>query len=254
MLKETPELLVSQQEVQIQPPNLLDKIKVHKFKILVGILAFLVALGIFLAGFMLGQRKIVVELLGPQPISQPTPSPTVVVATPTPDPTANWKTYTNTKYGYSIKYPLTYKKDPTLLDLSRDNPLWLQNIFFYTTNPLPGGGPEPWISVIVWKKDFDSLEVWLENHSTTEPFDSEKVPSGRIMLYFDVSSEEEVKITGSSGFKFTSQTMNGPVERAVVGKNQYVYEISLWTNNNLKKDPEISKNYQNMLSTFKFLE
>jgi len=46
--------------------------------------------------------------------------------------------------------------------------------------------------------------------------------------------------------------MNGPVGRAVVGKNQYVYEISLWTNNNLKKDPEISKNYQNMLSTFKF--
>lgn len=25
--------------------------------------------------------------------------------TPTPDPTVNWRTYTNTKYGYSIKYP-----------------------------------------------------------------------------------------------------------------------------------------------------
>ncbi|MDO8551463.1 MAG: PsbP-related protein [bacterium] len=30
---------------------------------------------------------------------------TTTTPTPTHDPTANWKTYTNTKYGYSIKYP-----------------------------------------------------------------------------------------------------------------------------------------------------
>jgi len=258
MPEETPELPVSpraavrqsadsgdaRQEVQIQAPSFLDKLKVHKFKILGGVLGVFVLVGAVFGAYKLGQRKV-----GPGP--QPTPTPGLV-ATPTPDLTADWKTYTNTKYGYSIKYPLTYKEDLTLLDLSRDNSLWLQNIFFYTTSPLPGGGPEPWISVIVWRKDTDSLEKWLENHSTRESFDSKKIPFVQITLYFGVSDKEEVEIAGSSGFKFTSQTMNGPVGRAVVGKNQYVYEISLWTNNNLKKDPEISKNYQNMLSTFKF--
>lgn len=41
----------------------------------------------------------------PQPapiVSKITPTST---PTPTPDPTASWKTYTNTKYGYSLKYP-----------------------------------------------------------------------------------------------------------------------------------------------------
>jgi len=45
--------------------------------------------------------------------SQPTPPPQLVVSSPSPivspttevDPTANWKTYTNTEYGYSIKHP-----------------------------------------------------------------------------------------------------------------------------------------------------
>jgi len=35
------------------------------------------------------------------------PCPTV---TPTPDPTASWKTYTNTTYGFSLKYPAAFIK------------------------------------------------------------------------------------------------------------------------------------------------
>jgi len=36
--------------------------------------------------------------------AQPSPIPTPE-ATATPDPTANWETYTNEKYGFSLKYP-----------------------------------------------------------------------------------------------------------------------------------------------------
>ena len=31
----------------------------------------------------------------------------------TPDPTANWTTYTSTKYGFSIEYPVPDKNNPT---------------------------------------------------------------------------------------------------------------------------------------------
>jgi len=49
-----------------------------------------------------------VPILTPTFTPTPTPTPTPIVfptLVPTPDSTANWKTYTNTKYGYSIKYP-----------------------------------------------------------------------------------------------------------------------------------------------------
>lgn len=39
------------------------------------------------------------------PVALPQPTAQVVVPTATPDPTANWKTYTNSVYNYSVKYP-----------------------------------------------------------------------------------------------------------------------------------------------------
>lgn len=40
----------------------------------------------------------------------PTPSPVAeVISTPTPDPTADWKTYTNTAVGFSVRYPSDWR-------------------------------------------------------------------------------------------------------------------------------------------------
>jgi len=70
---------------------------IDKWKILAGILGILVFAGAVFGAYKLGQRQI-------QFTPHPTPTPTVTT-TPTPDPTADWETYTNTKYGYLIKYP-----------------------------------------------------------------------------------------------------------------------------------------------------
>jgi hypothetical protein len=41
---------------------------------------------------------------------QPTPAPVAVVTpSPTPDVTSNWKTYTNTAIGFSVKYPSNWR-------------------------------------------------------------------------------------------------------------------------------------------------
>ena len=104
MPKETAELPVSEQEIQIQAPSFLDKLKVHKFKILGGILGVFVLAGAVFGAYKLGQKQVYPELG-----EGPTPTP-VAVATPTLDPTANWKTYTNEKYGYSIKYPAEWSE------------------------------------------------------------------------------------------------------------------------------------------------
>lgn len=89
--------------IEEQPKtSCLSKIKLHKFKILGGVLGIFVLAGAVFGAYKLGQRQI-------QPGPKPTPTP-MVVATPTPDFTANWKTYTNTKYGYSIKYPAIWSE------------------------------------------------------------------------------------------------------------------------------------------------
>lgn len=80
-------------------------------KIWLWIVGGILLLGVgIVGGVVLGKQLYSVSQ--PQPISQPNPSP-IVESTPAPDSTAsqasnsdlaNWKTYTNTKYGYSLKY------------------------------------------------------------------------------------------------------------------------------------------------------
>jgi len=97
--EKTPQLPVSPQvrqpADQIQALSLLDKLKLQKKKILIGILGVLVFAGAVFGAYQLGQRQ-----LYPEPAEGPTPE---VVATPTPDPTANWRTYKNNEL--SFQYP-----------------------------------------------------------------------------------------------------------------------------------------------------
>lgn len=82
---------------------------------LFSLLGLVLAGGLVFAGCKLRQRQVQpIPTVTPTPAPKFTPmpkiSPTPVITatpgpTPTPDPTANWKTYTNTKYGFSIKYP-----------------------------------------------------------------------------------------------------------------------------------------------------
>jgi len=77
----------------------LEKIQAQKKKILIGLGAFVGIL--ILAGAVFGIYKYAQKQIPLEPTEGPTPE----IATPTPDPIVDWKTYTNTKYGYSIKYP-----------------------------------------------------------------------------------------------------------------------------------------------------
>lgn len=70
------ELPVSEQEVQLQPPNLLDKIKIHKFQILGGFLGVLVFTGAVFGAYRFGQKQV-----GPGPKPTLTPG---LTATSTP--------------------------------------------------------------------------------------------------------------------------------------------------------------------------
>lgn len=89
-----------------QPPPLpIPPKSSHLVLLIAGLTLFLGGLG---GGFVVSQY-----LASPKPkiepiaqiVDVPTPTPTSI---PTPDETANWKTYTNTKYGFSFKYPMNF--------------------------------------------------------------------------------------------------------------------------------------------------
>lgn len=75
---------------------------------LVVLLSVLLFISVSIAGFFAYQtQKLVAEVTGYREQLKQTLEPTTNNLQPssTPDPTADWKTYTNTKYGYSLKYP-----------------------------------------------------------------------------------------------------------------------------------------------------
>ena len=107
------ENISQQQSEAVQTPTNNTPNSIWKSKLLLisgrVLLIVLVGLGGFFLGKILSQPKTpppsTISQLSPTSTSSPTPPTQIPTPTPTTDPIANWKAYTNTKYGYSIKYP-----------------------------------------------------------------------------------------------------------------------------------------------------
>jgi len=100
--------------------------------ILFVILGLLVAGGLVYAGMNIGKKQTPTVVVPP-----------VIEPTPTPDPTADWKTYTNSEYGYSIKYPTSFTTQ--LLSAGAGNKeadSTTRNLFIYKSDAL-----EPYFDV-----------------------------------------------------------------------------------------------------------
>jgi len=110
------ELPVTPQEIQIQSPSFWGKIKVHKFKILGGILGVFVFVGAVFGAYKFGQRQVQPSGLVATPT--PLPSESANLAENEGDLTANWKTYTNNGHSFAFRYPSSwnYKAVPNFPD------------------------------------------------------------------------------------------------------------------------------------------
>lgn len=227
------ELPVSEQEVQIQAPSLLDKIKIHKLKILGGILGVLILVGVVFGAYKLGQRQV-------QPVPQPTPTP-AAVATPTSDPTADWKTYTNTKYGYLIRYPekwLLFAPEACIPSCpeAADN--------MSIVRPPEVKYPEGDFSVTSWTESFEP-----------QVLDKERSKSEARSWNWKSRREQTIKVGGYEGWSIVGEMEFGDNKLfsrryMVVKTSSGLWEINLWdTKEQIYKDT-----FNLILSTFKFLE
>lgn len=202
--------------------SILDKIKSYKFKILGGIFGVLVFTGATFGAYRFGQRQ-----------AQPTPTPTpAAVVTPTPDATANWKTYTNTEYGYSIKYPT----DWVVLEGTTDG----EDYARFFKGPYSEGEPTPqtYISILIRKNPRKlSLDEWLEEDKN-RPFAEEPT----------ILTIDEVR-----ALKWVNKGEIGKDSTIIfLEKNKVVHQIaSLLMAGNIE---EIKHTFNLILSTFRFLE
>jgi len=196
--------------------------------LLFSILGIVLAAGLVFAGYKIAQLKQVQP--GPQPI--PTP---VVEATPTPDETANWKTYTNTKYNYQFRYP---------------NELFEQDGRIYTKPPGPDILPTDILMTTVVEKKTDYKGPGVEDPVGTRKEVGDKIFKEII---------QKLIIDGHSAVKIRRDVLPGSETDAVPGTNILIDLGPNLLSVGLTKtsEAELQKynvTFDQILSTFRFIE
>jgi len=201
-------------------------------------IAVLTVIGI--VGYVLGSRKN--QTVNQQTI---TISPTVSQPSPTatPDETANWKTYTNKKYNYSVAYPSTWilREEP---NVSFSSPINEST----ANGTLINGG-----TIVIF---VDNNRAFTNKSLTTIDalYDFYKnVYSNKSQTDFIVTDRKYITVSGEPALRYIAEapgladgTMVGTM---VVYKND-IYRIDVNYGKNNKQ--EVIELFDQILSTFKF--
>lgn len=174
----------------------------------------------------------------PSPTPQPTTDETVYTES---DQSANWKTYTDAKFGFTIKYPDDYFKfqgDPKL------------GLFVATSTPQGGDSP----------KFLGIDDVWLNGSSLSGINITSLDQYLESISYYASTQKIPIMMNGINGYKVIYTLMVGPAEPL---KPQYVYEgmvlkdnklhsisMASWSKNALDRN---QNTFNQILSTFRFL-
>lgn len=152
-----------------QKPSLLQQIKAHKTPIILASLGVLVLTGMITYLVVSPRQKTLVAPANQEPVSAvfPTRIPT---DTPTPQPSATpvpttvstaWKTYNNSVYNYSIKYPPAW----TVRNLGALEPLIPSYVVF---NPETASQSARSITISISTRSYtDQLALAASNSATT---------------------------------------------------------------------------------------
>lgn len=232
------------QPVAANPQSPVPSPKTSKIPLILGLILIILVIGI--SALWLGKSSGGQNLAQPTPtlvpaILEPTPTemvlPTTIVSTPTPDPTAGWKTYTNTKFGFSVSYP------PEAVAQPRNPDPFPVAIEFQYIDPrdYPGGGPENpgWLLIISEPqnnpKQLSLRELALETKRATAK-----------------DSITDTEIDGHKAITWSSPEFFGFNSYLVETNKKFIYiaaNIFGWPSEITRYKDELDK----VLATFKFI-
>ena len=197
------------------------------------LIGFMVFLAVFILGFYFGTRKLNHSEL-PAPTISPTPAASV-------DPTANWKTYINARYNYSIKYPSDWKIINNLNgSISINSSDFQQNEKNFTEIEAKTGA-----SLIIYEP--------IEGNPSLLEQTKGQIIKGNDLIEDKINTDiEEITVDGQKGILYTLHAVNSPSLKefhAMFIKNGKVYSSTLTYFSEKYKDV-----YKKILSTFKFTE
>jgi hypothetical protein len=203
-------------QVSVEPEK-----KSNLFKIVIIAIGILIVAGLSLNAYLMFSKK--------ETVTKPSDSP--VIVTPTSDTTANWTTYANPTYGYSIKFPDTYEVPPQTE--KQKSQLGVDNNMCVTLKN--DNNNNCYISISVWEESVDEV---VTRFGPTDGSQSEDytlgVIKGKIIIYKMGESTTQAKI--------------------FLPKPNVTNETITLTYTNFPGDIETSKLIDQILSTFKFTD
>lgn len=133
-------------------------------------------IGIAVIGYLFASSKNKTSQVSTPKVTS-TPKPTTI---PTVDPTVSWKTYTNSQYGFSIKYPPSYVCGFSMQNYY-DTPHSLNKpvgVFGCSEGELKmtGGVTGDSVTLVIYPKDFEPIYQFSEDRGDTIILADQKVP------------------------------------------------------------------------------
>lgn len=177
------------------------------------------------------------------------PAPPPVPGETSTEGTENWKTYANTEYKFSFKYPPAYTIVTESVNPSSQK---LFSFVIQNPNPRPGGGyPQPYVEAVVYEKDASNLDEWVTKHTTALPFDDPTI-SGKSLFYFGVTNRQESLLGGKRAITFKASSFSSSPNPTFVLWEGHIVGLVLDSENESKDPDLINTFYPQILSTFRF--
>jgi hypothetical protein len=210
-------------------------------------------------------------------VTAPSPSPTAVgtvamtaspaateVAAPSPtsaatEDTAEWNTYTNTKYGYEIRYPLTASIEMAPVPAEREQSVDIAHaqriLIDITPTVVLGFDSRPFLISVQPNPNGLSAEEHLQELKAASE-QAKEAGETLVSLTEQIQSEGPLTLNGLTAYSIIQGVLEREEKVVYLATDDFIYRVAYTTVNN-PSDTFASAHYDTfelMLSTFRFIE